>query len=77
MLLTYLIYSSIKLKMDRMFMEQEKEGMFKKSGKNSNFHKNLFFSLCYFHSILDGRKKYGTLGWNVAYKFDFSDFEVS
>lgn len=51
--------------------------MFKKSGKNSNFHKNLFFSLCYFHSILDGRKKYGTLGWNVAYKFDFSDFEVS
>jgi len=37
----------------------------------------LFFALAYMHSILECRGKYGTLGWNVQYKFDFSDFEVS
>lgn len=49
----------------------------KKAGKQIGLHKNLFFSLTYMHSILHGRKKYGTLGFNIPYKFDFSDFEVS
>jgi len=60
-----------------MLIDQEKEAFFRKSGKNANVHKNLFFSLAYFHSILEGRIKYGVLGWNVPYKFDVSDFEVS
>jgi hypothetical protein len=60
-----------------MLLDQEKETFFRKSGKNSQFHKNLFFGLAYFHSILDTRGKYGTLGWHVPYKFDFSDFEIS
>lgn len=58
-------------------MDQEKESFFRKSGKNGNVHKNVFFALAYMHSILEGRRKYGVLGWNVAYKFDVSDFEVS
>ena len=37
----------------------------------------MFFGLVYFHAILSGRRKYGTIGWNVPYVFDFSDFEVS
>lgn len=40
-------------------------------------HKNLFFGLAYLHAILQGRKKYGRLGWNLPYKFDDGDFEVS
>jgi len=60
-----------------MLAHQAKEAYFRKSGKNSNFHKNMFFGLVYFHAILQGRKKYGTIGWNVPYQFDFSDFEVS
>ncbi len=50
---------------------------FPNSKSNANLHKNLFFSLCYFHSVLEGRKKYGALGWNVPYQFDFADFEIS
>ena len=68
---------TIKTKMERMLFEQEKERFFRNSGKNANYHKNLFFGLAYLHSILESRKKYGTLGFHVPYKFDFSDFEVS
>jgi hypothetical protein len=69
--------ATVKAKVERMLMEQEKDGFFRRSGKQANFHKNLFFGLAYFHSILEGRKRYGTLGWNLPYKFDYSDFEVS
>jgi hypothetical protein len=60
-----------------MLLDQEKDSYFRKSGKNGSFHKNLFFGLAYFHSIMDSRGKYGTLGWHVPYKFDFSDFDIS
>jgi hypothetical protein len=63
--------------MERMLIEQEKESFFRKSGRLASYHKNLFFGLAYFHANLEGRKRYGTLGWHVPYKFDFSDFEVS
>jgi dynein heavy chain, axonemal len=52
-------------------------GNFRKSGKYANFHKNIFFALIYFHAILAGRKNFGTIGWNLPYMFDLSDFEVS
>ena len=35
-----------------------------------------FFGLCWFHSILIERKKFKTLGWNVLYSFNDSDFSV-
>jgi len=55
---------------------QARDQFFRKSGKHSNFHKNIFFSLVYLHAILQGRKAYGTLGWNFPYKFDITDFEI-
>ena len=30
----------------------------------------------YFHAIVTNRKKYGIIGFNVPYNFEFSDFEV-
>jgi len=39
-------------------------------------YKKLLFSLCFFHSILVERKKFQTLGWNVPYDFNDSDFMV-
>lgn len=38
--------------------------------------KKLFFSLCFFHSVLLERKKFLTLGWNVVTDFNDSDFDV-
>lgn len=60
-----------------MMNYQAKKGYFKSSTKQSNLHKNLFFGLVYLHALLKGRKNFGNLGWNLDYKFDFSDFEVS
>jgi len=60
-----------------MLLDQEKDGFFRKAGKHANYHKNLFLGLAYFHAVLGGRRRYGTLGWNLPYQFDFSDFEVS
>lgn len=39
-------------------------------------YKKLLFCLCFFHSVLLERKKFLTLGWNIAYEFNDSDFEV-
>lgn len=71
--------TGIKKRIERQIndIEKDKDGGFKRSNTNGNFHKNMFFGLAYFYSILDGRKEYGTLGWNVFSGFDSSDFEIS
>ncbi|KAI9004259.1 dynein heavy chain and region D6 of dynein motor-domain-containing protein [Gaertneriomyces semiglobifer] len=39
-------------------------------------YRKLLFSLCFFHSILLERKKFLTLGWNIAADFNDSDFDI-
>ena len=39
--------------------------------------KKLLFGFCFFNALINERKNYGTLGWNIAYKFSSSDLEVS
>jgi len=65
------------MKLERHVSEMEGDSSFRRSLHNSNLHKNLFFGLCYLHAVLDGRKNYGSLGWNVYQGFDSSDFEIS
>jgi dynein heavy chain len=48
------------------FMEVEKHSEFRKA----------VFGLTWFHTILIERKKFKSLGWNVAYAFNKSDFQV-
>ena len=37
----------------------------------------MLFSLCWYHSLLIERKRFRSLGWNVNYDFNDSDFDTA
>jgi len=39
--------------------------------------KSIFFALCYFHSTLIERKRFGAKGWNMSYPFNIGDLRDS
>jgi len=45
--------------------------------KQPTAYKNLLFGLCFFNAVIQERRKYGAIGWNIAYQWMTSDLNFA
>jgi dynein heavy chain len=67
----------LKANMKRTYQNFTNPDVFLNECKKPNEWKKLIFGLSFFHAILQERRKFGPLGWNIRYDFNDSDLETS
>eukprot|EP00899_Mesostigma_viride_P007437 jgi/Mesvir1/16695/Mv15092-RA.1 len=65
----------LRANMLRLFRDQTEE-FFESCSKPATF-KKLLFALAFFHAVVQERRKFGALGWNILYDFNNGDVECS
>jgi len=66
--------NGLKLNMRQSYSKVEEEDL--TSCPHKRF-RPLVYVLGFFHAVVQERRKYGRIGWNVAYDFNESDFRIS